>query len=101
MKIFLLLLALAAATLGTARAQSAGSPTGSAPNYKPAPGTKSPAKTGGKPADGAAGKVVVSSGGQGHNSGPDPKGKILVAPSTTSGQPGKPSAAKKAAARKQ
>ncbi|MGI4834162.1 MAG: hypothetical protein ACRYFK_11950 [Janthinobacterium lividum] len=106
MKISFLLLAVAAATLGTAHAQSkssgnSSSQLGSTPNYTPAPGTKSPAKTGGKPADATAGKVVVSSGGQGHNSGPDPKGKILVAPSSTSGQPGKRSAAQKSSAGKQ
>jgi len=91
MKMLLLLLAAAATTLGATRAQTpvtASSPQGSTPNYKPAPGTNSPAKHPAKPAGGAAGKVVVRSGGQGHNSGPDPKGKILVAPSVTT-QPGK------------
>lgn len=84
MKVFLPLLALAAATLTAAHAQNGlGSQMGSAPNYKPAPGTHSPAKHPTKPAGGAAGKVVVSTGGQGHNSTPDPKGKILVAPSVT------------------
>lgn len=99
MKVLLLLLAVVATTLGTAHAQNgtiqqanAGSALGSTPNYKPAPGTKSPAKTGGKPAGASAGKVVVSSGGQGHNSGPDSKGKITVAPSAFPAKTGKAAA---------
>jgi hypothetical protein len=84
MKVFLSLLALAAVSFGSARAQGGGSQTGSAPNYKPAPGSNSPAKGQGKtPGRATTGKVVVSPGGQGHNSGSDPKGKILVAPSVT------------------
>jgi cytoskeletal protein RodZ len=61
-------------------------PTTASPNYKPAatrPGTGASAKPTTKKTPG----TVVSSGGQGHNSTPDPKGKILVAPSaTTSGK---------------
>lgn len=66
-------------------------PTTAAPNYKPAasrPGTGAKAKAN-KPASLGKG-VVVRSGGQGHNSGPDPKGKTVVAPSaTTTGKGGK------------
>lgn len=80
MKAFLLLLAVAATTLGAAQAQST-SPS--------APASKSVTGANGKPGGGAAGKVVVSPGGQGHNSGPDPKGKILVAPSTSAAKTGK------------
>lgn len=84
MKVFFSLLALAAATLGTAHAQNrSGAQQSSTPNYKPAPGSSGLPKNNSKPGGGAAGKVVVSPGGQGHNSGPDPKGKVLVAPSVT------------------
>jgi hypothetical protein len=63
-------------------------PTTAAPNYKPAPGT-SATRTGsssGKGSGKAAPNQVVSSGGQGHNTTPDPKGKIQVAPSVTTGK---------------
>jgi len=85
MKAFLSLLALAATTLGTAQAQSTGpgSQSGSTSTHKSTAGTKSATQTGSKATSGAAGKIVVSSGGQGHNSVPDPKGKVLVAPSVT------------------
>lgn len=64
-------------------------PTTTAPNYKPAatrPGTGADTK---KPAQKTPG-TVISSGGQGHNSTPDPKGKILVAPSATTSGKGSP-----------
>lgn len=86
MKAFLLLLAVAAATLGAAWAQStgpgsmSGSQTGT---NKSVSSAKSSGQATGKPGGDAAGKVVVRSGGQGHNSVPDPKGKVLVAPSVT------------------
>lgn len=60
-------------------------PTTAAPNYKPAasrPGTGADTK---KPAT-VSKNVIVSPGGQGHNSGPAPKGKIVVAPSATTGK---------------
>lgn len=64
-------------------------PTTATPNYKLAPGAK-PRGTGKdtkKPAAAGATKVVVQSGGQGHNTTPEPKGKAVVAPSaTTSGK---------------
>ena len=111
MKLTFLLVAALATTIGTAAAQSStraagtmgtngnnsvsngnssntsssapnNNPTTTTPNYKPAsgrPGTK-PKKQNAA----ALGKgVVVQSGGQGHNSGPDPKGKTIVAPSAT------------------
>lgn len=61
-------------------------PTTSAPNYKPAAKPRGTGKDTKAPAGGPKGsttKVVVSSGGQGHNSGPDPKGKALIAPSAS------------------
>jgi hypothetical protein len=99
MKSTLLLVAALAATIGSAAAQGSrtagantsssaanSNPTTASPNYKPAatrPGTGASAKPTTKKTPG----TVVSSGGQGHNSTPDPKGKILVAPSaTTSGK---------------
>jgi hypothetical protein len=111
MKTALILVAAFAATIGTAAAQgsrTAGANTGgstqpgngnanassgnstntsssaansnpvtSAPNYKPGAGTKSPSK--------AVPGQITRSGGQGHNSTPSPKGKILVAPTTPAG----------------
>jgi hypothetical protein len=60
-------------------------PTTSSPNYKPAAKPRNTGADTKKPASET--KVVVQSGGQGHNSTPDPKGKTLVAPSaTTSGK---------------
>ena len=61
-------------------------PTTTNPNYKAAAprGTGKDTK---KPAAAGATKVVVQSGGQGHNTTPEPKGKAVVAPSaTTSGK---------------
>lgn len=61
-------------------------PTTTNPNYKAAPprGTGKDTKA---PAAAGATKVVVQSGGQGHNTTPEPKGKTVVAPSaTTSGK---------------
>ena len=90
MKNALALAAILAITIGTAAAQQSGpagsdpknDPTTTSPNYKPAagrPGTKAkPKKTSGLGQD-----VVVRSGGQGHNSTPDPKGKTLIAPSAS------------------
>ncbi|RYY16397.1 MAG: hypothetical protein EOO36_11230 [Cytophagaceae bacterium] len=123
MKKTLALLALVAATIGTAAAQrpsTAGSntggnssggnanntvssgnssntsssatnnnPTTSSPNYKPAAKPRGTGADTKKPSGGMKGstKMVVQSGGQGHNSTPDPKGKTLVAPSaSTSGK---------------
>lgn len=64
-------------------------PTTAAPNYKPAPGT-SATRTGSSGKGSGSGKAapnqVVSSGGQGHNTTPEPKGKIQVAPSVTTGK---------------
>jgi hypothetical protein len=66
-------------------------PTTATPNYKPAvkptgtgKDTKKP--TAGNAAVGGNTKVVVQSGGQGHNSTRDPKGKTVVAPSATTGK---------------
>lgn len=47
-------------------------PVTTTPNYTPGGGTKSPAK--------AAPNQITRSGGQGHNSTPAPKGKVLMAP---------------------
>lgn len=58
-------------------------PTASAPNYKPATKPKGTGKDVKKPSGGEDTKVVVSSGGQGHNSTRDPKGKTLIAPSAS------------------
>ena len=63
-------------------------PKTSAPNYKPAAPRNTGADTK-KPAAAGNTKVVVSSGGQGHNTTPDPKGKTLVAPSATTSGKGK------------
>ena len=78
MKISLLLVAALAFTTLSAAAQNASpaaqnsSPLGVKPNYK----------VGGEPSSNKAkGKnVIVRSGGQGHNSTPAPKGKVMVAP---------------------
>jgi hypothetical protein len=69
-------------------------PTTASPNYKPAAkprgtGTDTKKPAGGDAASGAKTKVVVSSGGQGHNTTPDPKGKTMVAPSATTSGKGK------------
>ena len=63
-------------------------PTTATPNYKPAVSPKGTGTKTKKPANPAASskQVIVSSGGQGHNSGPAPKGKIVVAPSATTKQ---------------
>lgn len=63
-------------------------PTTASPNYKPAAprGTGKDTK---KPAAAGATKVVVQSGGQGHNTTPEPKGKTVVAPSATTSGKGK------------
>jgi hypothetical protein len=75
MKNTLALVAILATTIGTAAAQGGGTPaTGVQPNYKPG-GAASSSKPAGQ-------NVVTRSGGQGHNSGPDPKGKVVVAPTT-------------------
>jgi hypothetical protein len=60
-------------------------PTTAKPNYKPAPGARrtSSGNPKGSPKDA---KQVVSTGGQGHNTTPEPKGKIQVAPSVTTGK---------------
>ena len=47
-------------------------PVTSAPNYKPGGGTKGSNKP--------VPNQITRSGGQGHNSGPAPKGKVVVAP---------------------
>jgi hypothetical protein len=52
-------------------------PVTSAPNYKPGAGTKGNSKK--------VPNQITRSGGQGHNSTPSPKGKILVAPTTPAG----------------
>ena len=62
-------------------------PTTTAPNYKPAPGDKrTPSASNSKGSTKATSNQVVSSGGQGHNTTHDPKGKVLVAPSVTTGK---------------
>lgn len=62
-------------------------PTTAAPNYKPAPGTSATRTGSGKGAPKkAASNQVVASGGQGHNTTPEPKGKVQVAPSATTGK---------------
>ncbi|OUJ75745.1 hypothetical protein [Hymenobacter crusticola] len=101
MKTTLALVAALAATLGTAAAQTTGSPnTGSTTggsgssttgggtshpsaskvNYKPGGGTKEVSKT--------SKNQITRSGGQGHNTTPPPKGKIQMAPTTPSKQGG-------------
>ena len=69
-------------------------PVTASPNYKPAAkpkgtgaDTKKPA--GGAASSGASTKVEVRSGGQGHNTTPDPKGKTLIAPSKSGAAGGK------------
>jgi hypothetical protein len=62
-------------------------PTTTTPNYKPAAKPRGTGKDTKAPAAAGATKVVVQSGGQGHNTTPEPKGKTVVAPSaTTSGK---------------
>jgi hypothetical protein len=62
-------------------------PTTAAPNYKPAAKPRGTGKDTKAPAAAGSKTTVVRSGGQGHNTEPDPKGKTLVAPSaTTSGK---------------
>jgi hypothetical protein len=83
MKNLLALGAALALTIGTAAAQGGGgSPIGVTPNYKPG---------GGKPASNKPNdkNQVVRSGGQGHNPTHEPKGKSVVAPTTTPAHPGK------------
>lgn len=75
MKLTLLRVAALAATFGPAAAQAPGSTT------TPVKRATSATKTNKN--------VIVRSGGQGHNSGPDPKGKILVAPTTPAAGPKK------------
>lgn len=58
-------------------------PTTASPNYKPAAKPRGTGKDTKKPTGGENTKVVVQSGGQGHNSTPDPKGKTLIAPSAS------------------
>jgi hypothetical protein len=70
----------------TSSTASNNNPTTATPNYKPAPGTSHTPKSNSKGASKAAPNQVVSSGGQGHNSTRDPKGKVLVAPSVTTGK---------------
>jgi len=95
MKTTFALVAALAATLGTAAAQTTGSPntgsttggsgssttgggtshpTNSQANYKPGAGTETVSKT--------SKNQITRSGGQGHNSTPAPKGKIQMAPTT-------------------
>lgn len=75
MKVLLVFVAALATTLSTAAAQGTPASANTA--------AKSSANGGSQPAGKGTGKVVVSPGGQGHNSGADPKGKILVAPTTS------------------
>jgi hypothetical protein len=70
----------------TSSSASNNNPTTATPNYKPAPGTKRTPPNNTKGSSKAAPNQVVSSGGQGHNSTRDPKGKVLVAPSVTTGK---------------
>ncbi|RYY19447.1 MAG: hypothetical protein EOO36_05760 [Cytophagaceae bacterium] len=116
MKKTIAFLALAAATIGSAAAQSGktagantggttngangnnsvssgnssntsssapnSNPTTTTPNYKPAatrPGTSAKPKG----SSGLGKGAVVQSGGQGHNTTPEPKGKTVVAPSAS------------------
>ncbi|MGI4862885.1 MAG: hypothetical protein ACRYFZ_03110 [Janthinobacterium lividum] len=58
-------------------------PKTSTPNYKPAAKPRGTGADTKKPTGDESTKVVVSSGGQGHNSTRDPKGKTLVAPSAS------------------
>lgn len=115
MKKTIAFLALAAATIGSAAAQSGktagantggttsaangnnsvssgnssntsssapnSNPTTTTPNYKPAAKPRGTGKDTKAPAVAGSKNTVVSSGGQGHNTVPDPKGKALVAPS--------------------
>jgi hypothetical protein len=83
MKKTLALMAFLATTTSAALAQGgSGSPIGVTPNYKPGSGKPSTSKPVGK-------NIVTRSGGQGTNSGPDPKGKIVVAPTTGPAHPNK------------
>lgn len=77
MKNFLAFVVALAATLGTATAQSgSGSSTANVPHPVPADAHKPSSK----PKGGS--NVITRSGGQGHNSGAAPKGKVVVAPTT-------------------
>ncbi len=58
-------------------------PTTASPNYKPAAKPRGTGADTKKPTGGENTKVVVQSGGQGHNSTRDPKGKTLIAPSAS------------------
>lgn len=83
MKTTLALAAILAVTTSAAMAQGGGSsPTGVTPNYKPGAGRTGSNKPNAK-------NVVVRPGGQGHNSVSQPKGKIVVAPTTPPAHPGK------------
>jgi hypothetical protein len=83
MKTFLAFTALLATAGSVALAQQggSGSPVGVTPNYKPG-GDRVSSKPAGK-------NIVTRSGGQGHNSGASPKGKVVVAPTTGPAHPGK------------
>jgi hypothetical protein len=56
-------------------------PITTSPNYKPAAKPRGTGKDTKAPTAAGATKVVVQSGGQGHNTTPEPKGKAVVAPS--------------------
>jgi hypothetical protein len=73
-------------SVNTSSSAANSNPVTSAPNYKPAPGSKRTPPNNTKGSTKAAPNQVVSSGGQGHNSTRDPKGKVLVAPSVTTGK---------------
>jgi hypothetical protein len=64
-------------------------PTTASPNYKPAAAPRGTGKDTKAPTTASSSKTVVQSGGQGHNTTPDPKGKVLVAPSATTSGKGK------------
>jgi hypothetical protein len=64
-------------------------PTTASPNYKPATTPRGTGKDTKAPTSASTPKTVVQSGGQGHNTTPDPKGKVLVAPSATTSGKGK------------
>jgi hypothetical protein len=83
MKTIFALGAALALTIGTAAAQGgSNSATGVTPNYKPGGGRPASNKPNTK-------NQIVRSGGQGHNSTPEPKGKSVVAPTTGPAHPGK------------
>jgi hypothetical protein len=64
-------------------------PTTASPNYKPAAKPRGTGKDTKAPSAAGSAKTVVQSGGQGHNTVPEPKGKVLVAPSATTSGKGK------------